>query len=218
MPKVAFLDPLLTVTCPKSVTVASGVRGRCADAVHRELRRDPRDAGVTPLLKSGLRPGVRCVSEGGPRAGEPRAAGADAAGSVLLGHRADEFAPGAAGALSYPLGVHYRVPHGLAHAVFQPTIIRWSVERKCIVYADLYDLISGATNDLGPMAKSREFSDRLAALYTELDIPQSLAHFGITQKDIQFLAEQAVLLKPAIDFNPIPVSVEEITTILTGMI
>ena len=216
VPKAAFLDPLLTVTCPTSVTIASGVDALMQSIEsHVATRATPASRlfskAAFALVFAAL---PKVVKE--PENLEHRQAmqlGAYYSGIALM-----NSAPGPAGAMSYPLGVHYRVPHGLAHAVFEPTIVRWNVGRGCTLYEGLYDLIDGARNGLDSKAKCLEFCERLSALYAALDIPQSLAAFGISRQDVRFLAEQAVLLKPAIDFNPVPISVEEMTTILDSML
>jgi alcohol dehydrogenase len=216
LPKVAFLDPLLTVTCPKSVTVASGV-----DALMQAIESFVATK-ATPASRLFSKAAFELVFAALPKVvrepenldyREAMQLGAYYSGIALM-----NSAPGPAGAMSYPLGVHYKVPHGLAHAVFEPTIVRWNVERGCTLYEDLYGLIDGAPQGLDPKEKGLEFYRRLTALYDEVGIPRSLTPFGISRLDVRFLAEQAVLLKAAIDFNPVPISVEDITTILASMI
>ena len=48
---------------------------------------------------------------------------------------------GPAGALSYPLGVYFDVPHGLACSVFVPGVIKYNVENGYDEYSQLYDLV-----------------------------------------------------------------------------
>lgn len=216
LPKVAFLDPLLTVTCPKSVTVASGV-----DALMQAIESFVATK-ATPVSRLFSKAAFELVFAALPKVvrepenldhREAMQLGAYYSGIALM-----NSAPGPAGAMSYPLGVHYRIPHGLAHAVFEPTIVRWNVERGCRLYEELYGLIDGTADQLDPKEKGFDFHRRLTALYEEVGIPRSLAPFGISDKDVRFLAEQAVLLKAAIDFNPVPISVENITTILSSMV
>lgn len=216
LPKVAFLDPLLTVTCPKSVTVASGV-----DALMQAIESFVATK-ATPASRLFSKAAFELVFAALPKVvrepenldhREAMQLGAYYSGIALM-----NSTPGPAGAMSYPLGVHYKVPHGLAHAVFEPTIVRWNVERGCTLYEELHGLIDGAGERLDPKEKGFDFHRRLTALYDEVGIPRSLTPFGISRQDVRFLAEQTVLLKAAIDFNPVPISVEDITTILSNMV
>lgn len=216
LPKLALLDPLLTVTCPKTVTISSGVDA-LMQAVESYVARQ-----ATPISRLFSMEAFRLVFHALPKVvSEPDDVKLRAdmqLGAYYSGIALMNSGPGPAGALSYPLGVFYRVPHGLAHAVGQPSIVRWNVEQGCTLYADLYDLIDGADLCTDSQAKSISFCQRLAELYSCLDIPQTLTPFGVRREGIPFLAEQVFLLKQAVDSNPVEISLRDVTGILEGIV
>src|SRR5271165_5739041 len=48
---------------------------------------------------------------------------------------------GIAGALSYPIGVHFKVPHGIGGGIFIASVVEYNVSRGWFDYAELLDLV-----------------------------------------------------------------------------
>jgi len=210
MPRLAVLDPVLTLSCPRGVTVSSGM-----DALVHAIEAYVAKA-ATPMSRVYSREAFRLVFN---RLGHAVASPEDLAhrAAVLLGaHCAGlglmNSGAGPAGAMSYPLGVHFKVPHGLAGAVFLAPVVAFNVRRGCDVYADLYDWIDGADAGLDRAEKARAFADRVSALCRAVGVPEHLAAFGVSPKDVPMLADQTMLLAPAVQQNPAPMTVAEITS------
>ena len=125
---------------------------------------------------------------------------------------------GPAGALSYPLGVHFQVPHGIAGGVFVARIARFNAERGYTDYAELYDLIEGADLSLSPAEKSLRFCDEMDRMLAALDIPNTLGTFGVKSTDVPMLAEQTMLLAGALDQNPVAFGIAEVESVLGAMV
>lgn len=216
VPKLALLDPLMTLSCPRSVTVSAGVdaivhtiESYAAKRTNPLTRMFAREA--FQLLFSGLPAVVADPNNVALRAQVQR--GAYCAGIALMNSGA-----GPAGALSYPLGVHFKVPHGLAGGVFISRIARFNAERGFVDYADLYDLIAGADHSLTPEEKSIKFCDELDSLLQKLEVPDKLSPFGVQQADLPNLAQQTMLLIGALDQNPVPFNIKEVEDVLGNMI
>jgi alcohol dehydrogenase class IV len=126
VPTLALLDPLLTVTCPRSVTVASGI-----DALMQSIESFT-SIHATSVSRMFSRQAFALVFQALPRVvhelEDVILRGQLQLGAYYSGIALMNASSGPAGALSYPLGVHFHVPHGLAHAVAEPTIVQWNVE------------------------------------------------------------------------------------------
>ena len=216
VPKLALLDPLMTISCPRSVTVSSGV-----DAIVHTLESYVAKR-TNPVSRMFAREAFRLLFHNLPavlsdpqnvqlRARVQR--GAFCAGIGLMNSGA-----GPAGALSYPLGVHFQVPHGIAGGVFVSRIARFNAERGYTDYAELYDLIEGADLSLSPQDKALRFCDEMDRMLLSLEIPNTLESFGVTRSDVPMLAEQTMLLAGALDQNPVAFGIAEVESVLGGMV
>src|ERR1044071_3756317 len=212
VPKLALLDPLMTISCPRSVTVSSGV-----DAIVHTLESYVAKR-TNPVSRMFAREALRLLFHNLPgvlsdpqnvqlRARVQR--GAFCAGIGLMNSGA-----GPAGALSYPLGVHFQVPHGIAGGVFVSRIARFNAERGYTDYAELYDLIEGADLSLSPQEKALRFCDEMDRMLLSLEIPNTLESFGVTRSDVPMLAEQTMLLAGALDQNPVAFGIAEVESVL----
>ena len=216
VPKLALLDPLMTISCPRSVTTSSGV-----DAIVHTLESYVAKR-TNPLSRMFAREAFRLLFHNLPavvvdpqnvslRAKVQR--GAYCAGIGLMNSGA-----GPAGALSYPLGVHFQVPHGIAGGVFVARIARFNAERGYTDYAELYDLIEGADLSLSGEEKSLRFCDEMDRMLQSLEIPNTLGSFGVKSSDVPMLAEQTMLLAGALEQNPVAFGITEVNTVLSSMV
>jgi alcohol dehydrogenase class IV len=216
LPKLALLDPMLTLSCPRSVTVASGM-----DSVVHGVESYVA-MGATPMSRAFSRQALELLLNSlaqvvdDPNNIELRGQvqlGAYFAGIALMNSGA-----GPSGAMSYPLGVRFGVPHGLAGAVFLPKVVQFNVERGCVLYADLYDLIADGVDTLGRQEKAARFSGFLRDLCKRLSVPETLATFGFAREDVKRFAEDTALLRGALEQNPVPFSVANVSDIVEQML
>lgn len=214
-PVLAILDPLLTLSCPKSVTVSSGV-----DAlVHTLESYVARQSN--PLTRTFAKEAFNLIFNNlykvldDPENIETRAnlqLGAYLAGISLM-----NSGSGPAGALSYSLGVRFKVPHGLAGGVFLPHIAEHNVKNG-YDYSELYDLIETADKSINSKEKNQFFSKKLFELCKNLGVPPNLRVFGVNENNIGVLLKETEHLDKAFAQNPIPFSVEDGKRLLMKMI
>ena len=138
--------------------------------------------------------------------------GSGCAGIALMNSGA-----GPSGALSYPLGVYFDVPHGLAGSVFLPAVIKYNVEKGYTEYSELYDLVFD--NELiSSTEKSMLFAAEIETLSGELGIPTNLKGFGVrTEEDLKLIIENSMQLKAAFEQNPVEFGKEEIEKIIYSL-
>lgn len=215
VPVLVLLDPQLTLSCPPSVTISSGMDALVHTLESYVSKKSnyiskifSKEAFVLifnnlgKLIKDPLNVELRAKLQ----------LGAFFAGTALMNSGA-----GPTGAMSYPLGVRYKVPHGLAGAVFLPEVIQFNIEHGCTLYGELFDLIENVDQTLPLDKKSFLFSEYLRALCDKLVIPRKVTFFSMSLDHIDDFVRQTMLLKGALDQNPIPFGEEEIRFILRKM-
>lgn len=126
-------------------------------------------------------------------------------GSFLAGIALVNSGSGIAGAMSYPLGVHFGVPHGIGGGIFLTSVIEYNIEKGYEAYAELMDLI-GTQHDRHAEDRNVGFLERMRRLVLRLNVPQYLNEFGIDGKNIDQLVQFMIPLQAAFDQNPVPFS------------
>jgi alcohol dehydrogenase len=207
-PVCAIIDPLITVNCPKSVTVSSG-----ADALVHTLESYVHK-NHTIISRMYSKEAFKLIFNGLMKVlDEPanvQVRGDIALGAYFAGAALINAGSGPSGAFSYPLGAVYKVPHGYAGAIFLPSITKINVEKGYDDYAELYDLIDGADLTMNKKQKNTEFARLTQVLMDKLGVPRKLSAWNLGQKDIEFMIDQYDALKAAIDQNPIEITKDDV--------
>jgi alcohol dehydrogenase class IV len=192
MPRVAILDPELTVGLPAKLTAATGMdalahvlEAYCAPVYH------PLAAGIAlegmRLIKDNL---VRAVKRG---------TDLDARGHMLMastmGATAFQRGLGAIHALSHPFGGLYDAHHGTLNGIIMPYVVKANRRKieKDIERAAAYLGIRGGFNG---------FLRWILALRKEIGIPDALAAIGIDTTRLAEVATMAIK-DPSAGGNPI---------------
>jgi alcohol dehydrogenase len=124
---------------------------------------------------------------------------------------------GPAGALSYPLGVYFDVPHGMAGSVFLPAVIKYNVDNGYNEYSELYDLLYDNPSMSAP-EKSMRFADEIKTLSDELGIPSNLKGFGVkSEDDLKLIIDNSMQLKAAFRQNPVRFEKKEIKQVIYSL-
>jgi alcohol dehydrogenase len=192
-PVLAILDAKLVSGCPRKVALASGID----TLVHVVEGFASLKSGE--LTKSFARESFRLMFENlestlqnpeNLELWEKLQLGAYFGGLTLLGSGG-----GPTGALSYTLGVNFKVPHGLAGAVFLPYIVEYNLKNG-------YDYPGLYKSELS-------LSEELFALYKRVGAPMDLKSFGVNAENIQTIIMDIEGYEKAFAQNPIPFSVQE---------
>jgi alcohol dehydrogenase len=120
---------------------------------------------------------------------------------------------GVAGAFSYPLGVKYKIPHGICGAVFLASVVEYNVEGGYADYAELLDVIEPGSA-LAPAVKARRFADALRKLCDRMDVPRNLDRWRVGLNDAEDIERALLPLQAAFDQNPIAFSAERDAPVL----
>ena len=105
----------------------------------------------------------------------------------------------------------------MAGAVFLLPITKLNITRGYTDYSELYDLLDEVDLTISVQQKATRFADRLAQLWNKLEIPTRLSALGLSAEDVDGLVDQYDDLKFAISQNPVPISKEDVRSILEEM-
>jgi alcohol dehydrogenase len=208
-PRYAFLDPELTLSCPKGATI-SAAADSLVHAVEAYVAKK-----TNAMARLFAREGFKHVYRGLPKVirdlGDVQARQEVMYGAFLAGIALMHSGTGPAAAMSYPLGVHYGVPHGLGGAIFLNQVIEHNLNQGFTDYGDFYDVIAPAAGD-SQSTKAKKFLDKMTELWTELEMPRNLQVFGFqkTEAAVKSFVEDTLELKGALDQNPVRFEAPEI--------
>ena len=214
IPRIALVDPELTVSCPQPVTAASGL-----DALTQCLEPFV-SVRATPLTDGLAREGLRRAGSGLRAAyadGSDLAARADMSVCALLGGMALANAKlGAVHGLAGVIGGTADVPHGLACAALLVPVIEANVRAlqargtgQAVIerYAEAAGLLTGKPG--ASVADGLAWIRKTLAL---LAVP-GLAAFGFGVGQIDDVAAKA-LTSSSMQGNPVPLSRDDLKGIL----
>jgi alcohol dehydrogenase class IV len=217
IPSVALVDPLLTVSCPPSVTAASGL-----DALTQCLEPFV-SVRATPLTDGLAREGLRRAGTGLRAAyadGTDLDARADMALCSLLGGIALANAKlGAVHGLAGVIGGAADVPHGMACAALLAPVIEANVRALRLESAEphataVLDRYTEAARLLTghPAASVEDALTWIRETLTLLHVP-GLAAFGLEPRQADDMAAKA-LTSSSMKGNPVPLSHADLKAIL----
>ena len=208
LPDVAVLDPALTLGLPAPVTAMTGVDAmvHAIEAYTSRHKKNPLSDQLAihalTLLAGSLRRAVR--TGGDENARENMLLGACLAGQAFAN------APVAAvHALAYPLGGHYHIPHGLSNSLVLPSVLEFNATAASGLYAELAELVVGAPVAGSAEAKTAALVAALRQLIDDVALPATLAQAGVRERDLEMLAEDALLQQRLLVINPREVSYED---------
>jgi len=208
-PRYAILDPELTLSCPKAPTISAGVDS----LVHATEAFVAKKSN--PMAKMFAKNGFSLVFENLPllinnlnniKFRENVMYGAFLSAIALM-----NSGTGPAAAMSYPLGVHFGVPHGIGGGIFLPHIIQYNIDNGYFGYSEI-DKFSNNKDSNKKISNS--FIDKIWNAWSILDVPQDLSQFGMSNKDLDLFVSDTLDLKAALDQNPISFYENEIRSTL----
>jgi maleylacetate reductase len=191
MPRVAILDPALTVHTPEWLFLSTGIRAvdHCVEGL---CSREAHPYADAQALK-----GLSMLAQGLPRA-KANPNDLDARmdcqiGTWLsMGPLSAGIPMGASHGIGYVLGAVYNVPHGYTSCVMLPSVMRWNRQDN----AERQALVSAAMGHPGEDA-----ADVLDRFIRGLGMPRSLREVSVGPEHFDRIAEQA-MATPWIPRNP----------------
>lgn len=213
IPKIALIDPELTLTLPPEQTAYSGL-----DAL-TQLIEPYVSKKAQPITDALAIYGIRLIAESlseAYRNGSNLAAREKISLAALFsGFALANAGLGAVHALARPLGAYYQIPHGLACAIFLPHIMELNLESTLKKYAEI-----GRTLTEKHYRKKETAAvaglEFVKKLNVELNVPNDLKPFKINPADIPVLIQGAQ--GSSLCDNPRSFSDEELNELLQNLI
>ena len=189
MPKVAIVDPELTVGLPKTLTAATGM-----DALTHNLE-SYLSTVYHPICDGIALAGVKLVAQNLRRAvdngGDLEARGAMMM-AAMMGAIAFQKELGVNHSLAHPLSTVADLHHGLANAILLPYTMTFNKDAATDQLRDIAGAFGVNVHALLPEEAAQAAIDQVAQLCKDIGIPSRLREVNVKSEMIPRLAEQAI--------------------------
>jgi len=135
VPDIVYVDPLLTISVPPSITAATGLDAltHCLEAYTNKFSQPLIDVYAYEGMRLIAENIVTAVNNGSNKEAREKVA----MGSLLGGFCLGPVNTAGVHALSYPLGSMFHLAHGLSNAVLLPFVMEFNIPAATKKYADV---------------------------------------------------------------------------------
>ncbi|MGM9620312.1 MAG: lactaldehyde reductase [Bacteroidaceae bacterium] len=190
IPCCAIIDAELMYSLPKGTTAATGmdalthaIEGYITKAAW-ELS-DMFEIEAIRLISKYLRQAVFNPTNPTGRSGMALA-------QYVAGMAFSNVGLGVVHGMAHPMGSLFDIPHGVANALLLPTIMEYNKPVCMDKYVEIAKAMDAYKEGMTKAEAAQAACDAVRALAVEVGIPQHLSDLGITEKDIDALADQAI--------------------------
>lgn len=210
IPCVAIVDAELMYSLPKSLTASTGMDAM-THAIEGLITKGAWELSDMFEIKA-----IEMIHRYLPIAVEeptnPEGRNGMAVAQYVAGMAFSNVGLGVDHGMAHPLSALHDVPHGVACAMLLPTIMRWNASAALDKYVDIAKAVGVYRDGMTREEAADAACDEIANLSRRVGIPAHLSELGITEKDIDALADQAIadVCTPG---NPRPVTREDIVAL-----
>ncbi len=216
-PLLGLLLPEMTFSCPTTVTVYSGldamlhameaVTAKNATPITTLLGAKAFAILYANIKKSVFEPDNYEAREG------------MLMGSYIAALAMMNAGGGPASGISYPVGVHFGVPHGLAGGIFIPYVVKHNIAKGYVGYDTMYCSLYDADISLGRDEMCLDFINKIEKLYLDIQVPVTLNSYGLYEKDISWLTKLTVEQRMSnFDLNPVQFGKDDVADMLEKIV
>jgi len=200
LPRLAIVDPLLTLSMPPSVTSFTGM-----DALTHAIESFTSN-NATPLTDLFAKEAIIMIGRSLRTAvanGNNLEARYDMSiGSLYAGISLANAGVGAVHALAYPLGGQFNVPHGIANGLLLPYVMEFNVLGNIPKFAQIAQFLGEKVDHMTLLDQAHHAGEAVKAIYRDLKIPQSLSELKIPEEAIPAMAQAAINITRLMANNP----------------
>jgi alcohol dehydrogenase class IV len=228
-PRLAIVDPLLTVSCPPKVTADSGIDAlthaieayTAVDNAEFPLPPGEKSAyqGKNPLGDVNAEKAIRLCGQYLHRAvkngQDLEAREGMALAATLAGLAFSNVGVALVHALEYPVGGVVPVSHGAGNGLLLPFVMRFNLPKRRKEFARIAAWLGSDVHGLSEDAAAEMAIAAVASLKTAIGIPERLRDIGIQRTQLRSLAEKAHAIKRITRVNPRQGTIDEFEAILS---
>ncbi len=214
LPRIALVDPELTVRVPPEVTAASGM-----DAITQLIESYiSRKAQPIPQSAGRARPAASRAGDNRGGGKRPLADGAErmSHAALLSGMALANSGLGLAHGVAPALGIHCRVPHGMACAVMLPSALRINRDVRQVELATLARHAFGVSRSVSDGGAVDLLIEKIDVICRRVGVPPRLADLGVLHDQIPALVKSS--RGQSMSGNPRDVSDAELTQLLEKLL
>ncbi len=226
-PRVAVVDPLLTVSCPPKVTADSGIDAlthaieafTAVDNADFPLPTGERSVyqGRHPfgdmlaekaitLIGRYLRQAVAYGSNREAREGM-------ALGATLAGLAFSNVGVALVHAMEYPVGGAVHCSHGAGNGLLLPYVMRFNMPARLREFAKIAQFLGEDVSGLPIDQAASKAVEAVEKLRADIGIPSRLRELGVKEEQLRPFAEKAAGIRRILRVNPRPVDADAIEAI-----
>ncbi|HEY0848161.1 MAG TPA: iron-containing alcohol dehydrogenase [Noviherbaspirillum sp.] len=197
---LAILDAELTVGLPPKVTAATGIDAmvHAIEAYTTKIKKNPLSDMLARQALTLLSTNIVAACEDGKNLAVRQAM---LLGAMLAGQSFANAPCAAVHALAYPIGGIFHVPHGLSNSLVLPHVLRFNAPNAARMYAELAEIVApGASGS--DEARTQTLIDRMDEIARRTGIETQLRQVGISETDLDRLADDAMLQTRLLTNNP----------------
>jgi alcohol dehydrogenase class IV len=223
-PRVAVVDPLLTVSCPPKVTADSGIDA-LTHAVEAYTAVDNETFPLPPgevTVYQGRHPmgdllAEKAIALIGRYLRRAVANGHDlearegmALGAALAGMAFSNVGVAAVHALEYPVGGAVHCSHGAGNGLLLPAVMRFNMPLRVPQFAAIARLLGEDVMGLTEHQAAEQAVTAVERLRDDIGIPRRLRDLGVTEAQLRPFAEKAFGIRRILRVNPRPVTADDL--------
>ncbi len=197
---LAVLDASLTLGLPPKVTAATGIDAM-VHAIEAYTSRHKKNPLSDALAREALGLLSRNLMPACERGQDLQVRQAMLLGACLAGQAFSNAPVAAVHALAYPIGGIFHVPHGLSNSLVLPHVLEFNLPEAEQHYAELADIVvPQASGSDEARARALIVATQQTARMTGIET--RLRQVGITESDLDRLADDAMLQTRLLGNNP----------------
>lgn len=199
VPDIVYVDPLLTISVPPSITAATGLDAltHCLEAYTNKFSQPFIDMYAFEgmrLISANL---VQAVQDGNNEDARSQVA----MGSLLGGFCLGPVNTAGVHALSYPLGSSFHLAHGLSNALLLPYVMEFNLPAMPGRYADVAFAL-GCSRGKDETETAEKGIKKIRSIIAECNIPARLRDVGVPREAIPQMARDALKIQRLLKNNP----------------
>jgi len=199
VPDIVYVDPLLTISVPSSITAATGLDAltHCLEAYTNKFAQPFIDMYAYEGMRLIAANIVTAVNDGSNIEAREKVA----MGSLLGGFCLGPVNTAGVHALSYPLGSMFHLAHGLSNALLLPYVMEYNIPAAAKRCADVAIALGCERYD-GDKSNACAGVRKIKELIKACGIPATLKEVNVPESAIPQMAADAMKIQRLLKNNP----------------